>query len=160
MERIVVVDVPHLYEVDALNERTSLCEDLNSFVAMAPTDPRLAVHERVAGIRETLDAVDLPPFRQWERLRADGEAFMGGPGNTTVDLERVEGIRIEVPEVAHDDGGEEDGEFDADADEEGDPWGMGFVILGPEPFIPSMEAVNGTGVEYFEQMLNAEPGDA
>jgi hypothetical protein len=47
MERIVVVDVPHFYEVDALNERTSLCEDLNSFVPMAPINERFAANERI-----------------------------------------------------------------------------------------------------------------
>jgi hypothetical protein len=159
MERIVVVDVPHLYEVDALNERTSLCEDLNSFVPMAPTDPRLAGNERVTIIRETLETVDLPPFREWERVKADGEAFMGGVGHTTVDLERIEEVRIDVPEVVHDDDAEEDGEFGVEGDGGDEGWQMGFVILGPEPFIPSMEAVNATGVEYFEQILGSEEGD-
>jgi hypothetical protein len=158
MERIVVVDVPHLYEVDALNERTSLCEDLNSFVPMAPTDPRLAGNERVAIIRDTLEMVDLPPFRDWSRMKDDGAAFMGGQGHVAVDLQRIDGVRVEVPEVIHDDR-EEDGEFEVEGDGEDDDWGLGFVILGPEPFIPLMDAVNATGVEYFEQILGSEEGE-
>jgi hypothetical protein len=159
MERIVVVDVPHLYEVDALNERTSLCEDLNSFVPMAPIDPRLTGNERVAIIRETLDTADLPPFREWARVKADGAAFMGGTGEATVDLAKLDGIRIDVPEVAHDDGGEEDEEFGDEKDEPDDEGALGFVTLGPEPFIPSIDAVNTTGIEYFEQILRPEAGD-
>jgi hypothetical protein len=160
MERIVVVDVPHLYEVDALNERTSLCEDLNSFVPMAPVDERLAGNERVRIICETLETVDLPPYRAWARLMADGGALIGGGGVAAVDLRRVEGAVLEIPLPIEAEEGNDDEDTVVEAGGEEEDWGMGLAIIGPEPFLPSMEMVNLTGVEYFEHILSAESGEA
>jgi hypothetical protein len=64
-ERIVVVDVPHLYEVDALSERASLCEDINGFIPICPIDPIFLKVEKVRVIREMLEKVDIPPFQRW-----------------------------------------------------------------------------------------------
>jgi hypothetical protein len=155
MEHIVVVDVPHLYEVDALNERTSLCEDLNSFVPIAPIDERLSGNERVRIIRETLENVDLPPFRSWMRMMIQGARFMGDEHSVekNIDFPRLEGIRLEIPEFVHDeDNGDDEGTVEEKVVTIQRESPMDFVIIGAEPFVPPMEAVNATGQEFFEQI--------
>jgi hypothetical protein len=163
MERIVVVDVPHLYEVDALGERTSLCEDLNSFVPIAPLDERLAENERVKIICETMETVDLPPFRTWARLTSEGSMFMGEDrgADKSVDLEILEGVRLEIPEFTANEEGEEQDHAEEDAPEvETVASPMDFVIIGADVFLPSMDVVNTTGQEFFEQITAEAEAEA
>jgi hypothetical protein len=134
IKRIVVVDVPHLYEVGALKERTfalrgleSLCPDGRS--RRAPCGER-------AGERDMRDFGKRGSAAVSELDTADGGWSSGywWGGVAIVDVKKVE-----------EDVGDEE-------------WGMGFVIIGPGLFLPLMEIVNTIGVEYCEQIFSAEPG--
>jgi hypothetical protein len=158
-ERIVVVDVPHLYEVDALSERASLCEDINGFIPICPIDPIFLKVEKVRVIREMLEKVDIPPFQRWSKMMADGLAFLHDDRKIvkhSVNLAKLHGVRLEVPLV--------EAEFEDEAIEEpvvqeeqvtsASPLDM--TIIDAEVFLPTMDVVNAAGAEYFEQILQAE----
>jgi hypothetical protein len=141
--------------------RLTLCENLNSFVPMAPVDERIAANERVRVIRETLESVDLPPFRGWARIMAQGARFMGEEHTVEkeIDFARLEGIKLEIPEFGpNEDSGEDEGAVEEKVVAVQRESPLDFVIIGAEPFLPSMETVNATGQDFFEQI--AEEGEA
>jgi hypothetical protein len=158
-ERIVVVDVPHLYEVDALSERASLCEDINGFIPICPIDPIFLNVEKVRVIREMLEKVDITPYQRWSKMMADGLAFLHDDRKIikhSVNLKKLNDVRLEVPLI--------EAEFDEDAIEEtivqeeqvtsASPFDI--TLIDAEVFLPTMDVINGAGAEYFEQILQAE----
>jgi hypothetical protein len=157
MERIVVVNVPHLYEMDALNERSSLCEDLNAFIPMALSDERFAGNERVKLIRETIESLDLPAYRNWGTLLADGQSI-GKPRTDarSVDLERLDGVKLEIPDLFDDFVEEIEEQYEPTEEVAPPEVVLDFVTIGPEPFLPTMDVVNSIGQEFFESVLPKE----
>jgi len=162
-EKIVVVDVPHLYEIDALNERTALCIDLNSFIPVCLMDPAFLVVEKVQKIRESLENVDLAPFQKWSRMIADGMTFLYGERQIVkhvINVQKLQGIRLDVPILAIecDDEIVEESEVQEEEIVENvqSTSCLDLVIIGPDVFIPAMDVVNSTGAEYLEHILVEE----
>jgi hypothetical protein len=159
LERIVVVDVPHLYDFEILAETSGLCEDLNSFVPMCPMDPIFAGVDRIRLIRETLEKVDLSPYHEWSHLIVKGMTFLYDAAQMvkeTVNLEALADvsllISVPAPGVDFEIEGEEDEMRRATAEDSVvNQAESELVVIGPHAFLPTMEMVNEIGQELFDR---------
>jgi len=68
LEKIVVVDIPHMYDVSILNECESKCEDINSFIPLCPVRGEINQSESIRKIRTMIAKIVFPPFHEWSLL--------------------------------------------------------------------------------------------
>jgi hypothetical protein len=159
LERIVVVNVPHLYDFEILAETSGLCEDLNSFVPMCPLDPLFFRVDRIRLIRETLEKVDLSPYHEWSDLMVKGMTFLYDEAQMvkqTVNLEALFDVSlfVSVPTAGVDFEAVSEQDELRRASVEGSVVNQTeneLVVVGPEAFLPTMEMVNEIGHELFDR---------
>ena len=162
MERIVVVDTPHLYEFDEGPETTAQCGNLNGFLPICPVDPCFVDVPVVQRIRNSLERMEMPPFRDWSSQIGKGMTFLFDDKNTGKTNIVLEDVRFNelipktttsiAPEVSHD-----TMETIFLRSEVGDPYDFIYigdpkdlVVVAPNAFVPSFDVVNGCGQELFE----------
>ena len=164
MERIVVVDTPHLYEFDEGPEAAALCVNLNAFLPICPIEPCFDGVPIMQRIRNGLERLEMPPFSEWSSQIGKGMTFIFDDNNTgkkkTINLDGAtfnqhipKTLSSIAPEVSHD----TIETIFLRSEAAGDPSAFIFigdpkdlVVLMPNAFVPSFQVVNECGQELFE----------
>lgn len=155
-ERIVVCDIPSLYDVGTLGETEVVCEDVNSLVPLCPTSNSIKETPTVQRIRSALQRVHFPPFESWAQMSQRGTATMLGitglsevrrtPWNAGGCIHQaLELLENQPPK----------NEEEEEEEELPDP--MGLIPVGASAFIPTMDEVNEIGgPDMFDEDPQAE----
>lgn len=159
LERIVVVDVPHLYDITVLNEMQTSCEDLNSFLPMCPIDPVFSNVEVISQIKQMLEKADFPPFNEWSQLINKGMTFLLDADALSIrqpfDVANIFQVSLSLSESVSSIKSEYLGEEDMlepndEINETQESVPDKFFVLGADAFLPTMDIVNETGQDLFE----------
>ena len=152
-QRIVVCDVPSMYEYEALGETEVYCQDVNSLVPIAPNSHILKETETVHKIREALTHARYPPFDEWSDMLRRGNTNMLGV--TSVNEVRLTpwnaGATISqaMRSMYSSDNKSEDSSSEEEEEDLPDP--MSIIPIRARSFLPSMDDVNEVGAALFDE---------
>jgi hypothetical protein len=164
-ERIVVVKIPHLYEVNVSDIANISILDLTSFPPLLPFDVVLLQGERFKRFFAVLSQYRFEPFMQWYELTGKLLASLVGRLDWG-DLRRTIAVgelklkttfstilkQIEITPQNEINDTEQNQEEEEDLIEEKQPAAdpYAFVFLTSQTFVPSVSDVNIIGNEQFE----------
>ena len=152
-QRIVVCDVPSMYEYEALGETEVYCQDVNSLVPIAPNSHILKETETVHKIRDALAHARYPPFDEWSDMLRRGNTNMLGV--TSVNEVRLTpwnaGATISqaMRSMYSSDNKSEDSSSEEEEEDLPDP--MSIIPIRARSFLPSMDDVNEVGAALFDE---------
>ncbi|EAY02920.1 hypothetical protein TVAG_040700 [Trichomonas vaginalis G3] len=149
-ERIVVCDIPSLYDVNTLGETEVVCEDVNSLVPISPITPAIKDTPTVQRIRSALQRVHFPPFESWAQMSARGAATMLGVTGLS-EVRRTKWNAAAVINQALELLANEPPKNEEEEEEEELPDPMGLIPVVASAFIPTMDDVNEIGANLFDE---------
>jgi hypothetical protein len=166
-ERIVAVNIPHLYDV-SLSELSNISiTDLNSFPPLLPWEPILLENERFGTFYDVLAQLRFEPFMGWSEWTAkllaslvrtddlDGMSHSVKFAEIKVHsalrqvLDKLDAAQAPVVETGEE--GQEQPEevaIEAAPEEAKDPYSFVFVV--PDLFLPSLDEINVIGLDQYD----------
>ena len=162
LKRIIVTEIPHLFDLGLLNETVITCSDLNSFVSPCYTDQMFSHSTIVKQIRETLESGTYEPFSTWNELNLKGTTYLAKSGIMSTKQQNVSNIKIgqylhkaiEMRNQRISMKLKESEEKENNIVEEKDLLIEDIFVLGANAFLPSMTLVNDIGDDFFNQLIN------
>ncbi|KAH0793712.1 hypothetical protein GPJ56_002433 [Histomonas meleagridis] len=172
-ERIVVVDVPHLYEIQSVDSKLLSFNDLNSLPPLLPIDERLASNERFQNMSSLLKLFRCEPIVSWNELLEKCITYLieSEDLNDMMKKKSMSTCRIEsgINEILNmineqpqqtDDIKEEEEEIVEEMNESDelvislgqDPFSL--ISLNAKMFIPTVDEVNYIGNDLFEEQID------
>ena len=169
-ERIVAMNIPHLYDVNANEAKFANFDDLNSFPPLLPNNWKLLTNERFSNIYNTFKKFKTEPFSVYSDIMnkihtslvdVDAlnvmklcEKINYFPVNRVFSdtLRGIEEKEIKIKGKEEEEVGEElyQDDYSLYISDAKDPYEMVTVL--PTSFMPTMEEMNMIGQDYFDEM--------
>ena len=171
-ERIVAVDIPHMYDFTVTEAQTITFNELNSFPPLFPNDPSIFKFDKFKELKNIIKYIKCEPFFSWNDLITKLHTSLIETENVEISQKfetlmslHAADIMTKIIESIKMDDAENDETKDmqqsnqqpiAQEDEQNQyeelfmmKDAFGFIFLKPEMFVPTVDEANYIGMELF-----------